>query len=37
MATITATLEIRNMAQLSRTLARLEHLPNVLEARRLVG
>lgn len=37
MATITATLEIRNMAQLSRTLARLEHLPNVLEARRMVG
>ena len=37
MATITATLEIRNMAQLSRVLARLEHLPNVLEARRLVG
>jgi len=37
MATITATLEIRNMAQLSRILARLEHLPNVLEARRLTG
>ena len=37
LATITATLEIRNMAQLSRILARLEHLPNVLEARRLVG
>ena len=37
MATITATLEIRNMAQLSRILAKLEHLPNVLEARRLVG
>jgi GTP pyrophosphokinase len=37
LATITATLEIRNMAQLSRILAKVEHLPNVLEARRLVG
>jgi len=37
MATFTATLEIRNMAQLSRVLAKLEHLPNVLEARRLTG
>jgi len=37
MATITATLEIRNMAQLSRVLAKLEHLPNVLEARRIIG
>jgi len=37
MATITATLDIRSMAQLSRVLARLEHLPNVLEARRVTG
>ncbi len=37
LATITATLEIRNMAQLSRVLAKIERLPNVLEARRLTG
>ncbi len=34
MATITATLEISSVAQLSRTLARIERLPNVLDARR---
>ncbi len=36
-ATITATLEITGIAQLSRILAKVERLPNVLEARRLVN
>ncbi len=36
-ATITATLEITGIAQLSRILAKVERLPNVLEARRLVS
>lgn len=37
MAMITATLEISNVAQLTRVLARLERLPNVVEVRRKVG
>jgi GTP pyrophosphokinase len=36
-ATITATLEITGIVQLSRILAKVERLPNVLEARRLVS
>ena len=36
MATMIATLEIHSIAQLSRVLAKIETLPNVLEARRLV-
>ncbi|MGC8827738.1 MAG: GTP diphosphokinase, partial [Anaerolineae bacterium] len=36
-ATITATLEITSVAQLSRVLAMIERIPNVIEARRLVG
>lgn len=36
-ATITATLEITGISQLSRILARVERLPNVLEARRQIG
>jgi GTP pyrophosphokinase len=35
MATITATLEITDITQLSRVLAKIDQLPNVLEARRL--
>jgi len=34
MATITATLEITDIAQLSRVLAKIDQLPNVLEAKR---
>jgi len=34
MATITATLEISSVAQLSRILARVERLPNVVDAHR---
>lgn len=34
MATVTATLEISTVAQLSRLLARIERLPNVVDARR---
>lgn len=37
MATITATLEITSIAQLSQVLAMIERVPNVIEARRLVG
>ncbi len=37
MATITATLEITSITQLSRLLAKIERLPNVVEARRQVG
>jgi GTP pyrophosphokinase len=37
MAVITATLEIAGMAQLSRILAKIESLKNVLEARRQMG
>ncbi|GAB4543333.1 MAG: bifunctional (p)ppGpp synthetase/guanosine-3',5'-bis(diphosphate) 3'-pyrophosphohydrolase [Anaerolineae bacterium] len=37
MATMTVTLEIADIAQLSRVLARIERLPNVVEARRQVG
>jgi GTP pyrophosphokinase len=37
MAVITATLEISNMAQLSRILTKIESLKNVLEARRQMG
>jgi GTP pyrophosphokinase len=37
MAVITATLEIANMAQLSRILTKIESLKNVLEARRQMG
>ncbi len=37
MAVITATLEIANMAQLSRILTKIESLKNVLEARRQIG
>lgn len=36
-ATITATLEITSVAQLSSVLAMIERIPNVIEARRLVG
>jgi len=36
-ATITATLEISSVEQLSRVLAKIERVPNVIEARRLVG
>ncbi|MGQ9518442.1 MAG: ACT domain-containing protein, partial [Anaerolineae bacterium] len=36
-ATITATLEITSVAQLSRVLAMIERIPSVIEARRLVG
>jgi GTP pyrophosphokinase len=36
-ATITATLEVTGMDQLSQVLARVERVPNVMEARRLVG
>jgi RelA/SpoT family (p)ppGpp synthetase len=36
-ATFTATLEISGIAQLSRILAKIERLPNVMEARRQVG
>ena len=36
-ATITATLEITSVAQLSSVLAMIERVPNVIEARRLVG
>lgn len=36
-ATITATLEVTGMDQLSQVLARIERIPNVMEARRLVG
>jgi GTP pyrophosphokinase len=37
MAVITATLEIANMAQLSRILTKIESLKNVLEAHRQMG
>jgi len=37
MATITATLEITDIAQLSRVLAKIDQLPNVLEAKRQAG
>jgi len=37
MAILTATLEITDIAQLSRTLTRIYQLPNVLEVRRLTG
>ena len=37
MATITATLEIADIAQLSRVLAKIDQLPNVLEAKRQAG
>ena len=36
-ATIYTTLEINNMAQLSRVLTKIERLPNVIEARRHTG
>ena len=36
-ATVTATLEVNGMDQLSRVLASVERVPNVIEARRLVG
>jgi len=36
-ATVTATLEITSVAQLSSVLAMIERIPNVIEARRLVG
>jgi (p)ppGpp synthase/HD superfamily hydrolase len=37
MATITATLEITDIAQLSRVLAKIDQLSNVLEAKRQAG
>ena len=37
MATITATIEITDIAQLSRVLAKIDQLPNVLEAKRQAG
>jgi (p)ppGpp synthase/HD superfamily hydrolase len=37
MATMTVTLEIADIDQLSRVLARIEQLPNVVEARRQIG
>ena len=37
MAIITATLEITDIAQLSRVLAKIDQLPNVLEAKRQAG
>ena len=37
MAVINATLELSNISQLTRIMTRIEHLPNVLEVRRLVG
>jgi GTP pyrophosphokinase len=37
MAILTATMEITDIAQLSRTLSRIYQLPNVLEVRRLTG
>ena len=37
LATFTATLEITGIAQLSRLLAKIEQLPNVLEACRQIG
>lgn len=37
MATITATLEVTDIAQLSRVLAKIDQLPNVLEAKRQAG
>ena len=37
MATINATLEITDIAQLSRVLAKIDQLPNVLEAKRQAG
>ena len=37
MALITATLEVRDVEQLSRVLAQIERLPNVQEVRRQKG
>ncbi len=37
MAVINATLELSNISQLTRIMTRIEHLPNVLEVRRVVG
>jgi len=37
MATITATMDISSVAQLSRLLARIERLPNVVDAHRQIG
>ena len=37
MALINATLELSNISQLTRIMTRIEHLPNVLEVRRVVG
>ena len=37
MATMLVTLEITDISQLSRVLARIERLPNVVEARRQTG
>jgi (p)ppGpp synthase/HD superfamily hydrolase len=37
MATMMVTLEIADIDQLSRVLARIERLPNVVEARRQTG
>jgi RelA/SpoT family (p)ppGpp synthetase len=37
MATITATMDISSVAQLSRVLARIERLPNVVDAHRQIG
>ena len=37
MAAITATMDISSVAQLSRVLARIERLPNVVDAHRQIG
>ena len=36
-ATVTATLEIASVAQLSRVLANIERVPNVIEAKRILS
>ena len=37
LATFTVVMEVTDMSQLSRVLAKIEMLPNVLEARRIAG